>query len=186
MKRLISLILLLVAFCGLFGCSSNSGEAGEESDASGTSTVTPEEDMLSKFESLGFTLDEAKIMVDIFQNVGISQIGEVTTALGTGIDELQSFVAPVYDSEQLQVNFTVENRDLCYVALAGVPGYKPELYISFFGNLKVREERTISMVDLFDRWVDDTDYHQSIEDSYLAKVDYENQEITELKENAIE
>lgn len=114
------------------------------------------------------------------------QIGEITTALGTGIDELQAFVAPVYDSNQLQVNFTIENRDLCYVALAGVPGYKPELYISFFGKLKVREERTISMVDLFDRWVDDTDYHQPIEDSYLAKVDYENQEIIELKENAIQ
>ena len=186
MKKLISFILLLITLCGLTGCSGNSGKVGEESDVSETSTVTPEEDMLAKFENLGFTSDEAKTMVDIFQNVGISQIGEVTTALGTGIDELQSFVAPVYDSEQLQVNFTVENRDLCYVALAGVPGYKPELYVSFFGNLKVREERTINTVDLFDRWVDDTDYHQPIEDSYLAKIDYENQEITELKENAVQ
>ena len=183
MKKLISFVILLIALFGLIGCSGNSGESEEKSNASETSAVTPEEDMLSKFENLGFTSDEAKTMTDIFQNVGISQIGEITTALGTGIDELQSFVAPVYDSNQLQVNFTIENRDLCYVAL---PGYKPELYISFFGKLKVREERTISMVDLFDRWVDDTDYHQPIEDSYLAKVDYENREIIELKENAIQ
>nr|DAW39028.1 MAG TPA: lipoprotein [Caudoviricetes sp.] len=186
MKKVVSFLLAGLMVVCLAGCSGNSGEDEEESNTSETSSVTPEEDMLSKFENLGFTSDEAKTMTDIFQNIGISQIGEITTALGTGIDELQAFVAPVYDSNQLQVNFTIENRDLCYVALAGVPGYKPELYISFFGKLKVREERTISMVDLFDRWVDDTDYHQPIEDSYLAKVDYENQEIIELKENAIQ
>ena len=141
--------------------------------------------MKAQFETIGFTGEEAETMEEIFQNVGIYEIGDIQPALGTGIDELQSFIAPVYDSNQLQVNFTVENRDLCYVALAGVPGYEPELYINFFGNLKVREARTIHTVDLFDRWVDDTDYHQPIEDSYIAKVDYENQEITELEANAI-
>ena len=29
-------------------------------------------------------------------------------------------------------------------------------------------------------------YHQPIEDSYLAKLDYENQEIIELEENSIQ
>lgn len=185
MKRSLCLLFSLLIILTITSCGTESDEVSD-SEAPDADASAVGESLIDKFVDLGFTEEEATEMEAIFTTVGIGEIGEITTALGTGIDELQAFIAPIYDSNQLQVNFTVENRDLCYVAVAGVPGYEPELYISFFGNLKVREKRTIHTIDLFDRWVDDTDYHQPIEDSYLAKLDYENQEIVELEENSIQ
>lgn len=72
MKKVVSFLLAGLMVVCLAGCSGNSGEDEEESNTFETSSVTPEEDMLSKFENLGFTSDEAKTMTDIFQNIGIS------------------------------------------------------------------------------------------------------------------
>lgn len=149
-----------------------------------TKPTTAKASLFDKFVSLGFTSEEAEEMKEIFYTVGITEIGDVKNPDQT-IDSLVSYVAPIYDSQQLQVIFTVENRELCYVELTGVSGTQPKFYVNFWGNLKVKEEQTKKSFVLFERWIDDTDYHQPIEDSYRIKLDWENKELVELKENGM-
>lgn len=109
-------------------------------------------DISSKMVSLGFTEDEADRIRDIFTTVGITEMGSVKPGAGDGIDNLQSFIAPVFNSYQLQVNFTIENRTLCYIELAGIPASKYETYVSMFGKPKVREVDTVIAITLYDIW----------------------------------
>ena len=210
MKRLISFILAMTM---LVGCGSTTEvevpdenntstvqeanepeEAPKKEDAEEEQPAAPKEfnpeeqtdDLAAMFMHIGFTEDEAKEMEEIFDVLGIREGRNIRLLLGSGIDEMQTFAFDPYNSKNLQVNCTVENRELCLVWLAGLAGYRPVFKVNFFGKIKVKEERTKESVDMFNRWVDDTDYHQPIEDSYLVTIDWENMELTEYKEGAIE
>ena len=206
MKRLISVLLALVMILSLVACGGSSGENENNveppkqieldkvnttwnNDWSEGDKFDPEkqtDDLASMFVYIGFTEDEAAEMEEIFDTLGISEGRNIRLMpYGDGIDGLQSFAFDPYDSENLQVNCTVENRELCLVWLAGIPGYKPVFKVGFFGKPKIAEEMTKESVDMFNRWVDDTDYHQPIADSYLVTIDWEEMKLSEYKEGSL-
>lgn len=67
-----------------------------------------------KLRELGFTVEEATSIYNIFVKIGVNQISEVQKGAGTGIDNLQSFVAIANNDKKLKFYFTVENRELYY------------------------------------------------------------------------
>lgn len=67
-----------------------------------------------KLRELGFTVEEATSIYNIFVKIGVNQISDVQKGAGTGIDNLQSFVAIANNDKQLKFYFTVENRQLYY------------------------------------------------------------------------
>lgn len=144
------------------------------------------DDLAAMFMYIGFTEEEAAEMEEIFDTLGIHEGRNIRLMpYGDGIDGLQAFAFDPYDSKNLQINCTVENRDLCLVWLAGIPGYKPVFKIGFFGRPKIVEEMTKESVDMFNRWVDDTTYHQPIEDSYLVTIDWDEMKLSEYKEGTL-
>ena len=199
MKRLLALVLaMMITLTGCGGSEENvSMEEDQkmavevEEDAGGkveAKEFVPEEqtdDLTAMFMHIGFTEEEAAEMEEIFDTLGIHEGRNIRLLLGSGIDELQTFAFDPYDSKNLQINCTVENRELCLVWLAGIPGYKPVFKIGFFGRPKIVEEMTKESVDMFNRWVDDTDYHQPIEDSYLVTIDWEEMTLSEYKEGTL-
>ena len=208
MKRLLTLVLAMTVFLTACGGSEtefkkngesqtaveevgeNAEEGRTEKDVEEkTGEFDPEEqtdDLSAMFMHIGFTEEESAEMEEIFDTIGIHEGRNIRLLLGSGIDELQTFAFDPYNSKNLQVNCSVENRELCLVWLAGVTGYKPVFKIGFFGRPKVVEEMTKESVDMFNRWVDDTDYHQPIEDSYLVTIDWEEMKLSEYKEGTLE
>jgi hypothetical protein len=63
---------------------------------------------------LGFTVEEASTMQHIFLRVGIDSLSEIQAAIGTGIDNVQSFTAIANDNSDQKFFFTVENRIIFY------------------------------------------------------------------------
>lgn len=207
MKRLIAVLLELVMVLPLVACGGSTGENesnnveppkqieldkvnttwnNDWSEGDEFDPTKQTDDLASMFVYIGFTEDEAAEMETIFDTIGIHECRNIRLMPhGDGIDGLQAFVFDPYDSENLQVNCTVENRELCLVWLAGIPGYKPVFKIGFFGKPKITEEVTKESVDMFNRWVDDTDYHQPIEDSYLVTINWEEMKLSEYKEGAL-
>lgn len=196
MKKLIcvALALSLLSGCGSSNPSVDYNEKEGASQNEPAVSSSPEkefdpeaqtDDLAEMFMHIGFTEDEAKEMEGIFDVLGIHEGRNIRLLYGTGLDEMQTFAFDPYNSKNLQVNCTVENRELCLVWLAGIPGYKPVFKIGFFGKPKVVEESTKESVDMFNRWVDETDYHQPIEDSYLVTIDWEEMKISEYKEGTL-
>ena len=67
-----------------------------------------------QLRKLGFTVDEATSIYNIFVRIGVNQISDIQKGAGTGIDNLQSFVAIANNDKKLKFFFTVENRQLYY------------------------------------------------------------------------
>lgn len=68
----------------------------------------------TQLRELGFTVEEATSIYNIFIKIGINQISNVKKGSGTGIDNLQSFVAIANNDEKKKFYFTVEKRELYY------------------------------------------------------------------------
>lgn len=68
----------------------------------------------TKLRQLGFTVDEATSIYNIFVKIGINQIDDVKLGAGSGIDNLQSFVATANKDKKKKFYFTVEKRQLYY------------------------------------------------------------------------
>lgn len=202
-KTLVSVMLVLCCLFSIVGCggdtsepvdtsippSSSNVQADEQTvppDSSITSEPSnlPEEpnsnqssDISQKMVGLGFTEDEAESIRDIFMTVGITEIGSIKSGPGDGIDNLQSFVAPVFNSNQLQVNFAIENRTLCFIELAGIPASQYEAYVSMFGKLKVRKVDTSIAVTLYDIWDENGEIAEG-EAGYMAVYNHDEQIIS--------
>lgn len=207
-KKLIFLIrkhILLVALCStflLFAVAStvSSGVATTEqvettakvqeptTEKATTEIATTEkvDTMVSQFITLGFTQAEAQEMKEIFATVGITEISNVHVAIGSGIDNLQSFTCDIYDYHKdkggISVHFTVDKRQLCFISLDGIPTTKTDYaYINIFGNVKFKTSNSTKSVTLYDKW----DENGEIDNSaigYQAVFDYEDKKITNYEE----
>ncbi|MGN0535725.1 MAG: zinc-ribbon domain-containing protein [Eubacterium sp.] len=138
--------------------------------------------MQKQFENIGLSAAEAKEYEQIFNKLGLKQISNIEPGVGDGsVNGLQAYRCKLYDYTSLQINFTVENRKLCYVEIAGLPASKSEFYIGMFGNLKTKQVQTTTSVTMYEIWDDDgnIDYNKS---GYLAVFDYENEKISEYNE----
>lgn len=138
--------------------------------------------MIQQFIDLGFTQDEAKEMKEIFTTVGITEISNIRTAMGEGIDKLQAFICDVFeyskDKGGISVHFTIEKRQLCFISLDGIPATKTDYYyIDIFGNVKAKTSNSVKSVTLYDVWDENGEI---IPDAvgYQAVFDYENSKIT--------
>ena len=117
-----------------------------------TTPVLSQTDWETVFRENEFSDDEISEYKEIFDTIGISNYHDV-------------------DSNELQLNVTLENRKIIYVALAGIPDTKTEAYINWRGKLKFKTVGTTTSVDLYS----DTD------GGYLAKVDWENKTISAIE-----
>ena len=137
-------------------------------DVVDTTPVLSQTDWETVFRENEFSDDEISEYKEIFDAIGISDYHDVDIH-ENGIMHIVR--GKVYDSNELQLNVTLENRKIIYVALAGIPDTKTEAYINWRGKLKFKTVGTTTSVDLYS----DTD------GGYLAKVDWENKTISAIE-----
>lgn len=136
---------------------------------------------VKQFKEVGFNQKEAEKLSKQFDKMGIEEISDIEPIAGTGIDDLQSFRCKMYDYDTLQVNFTIEDRDLIFLEIAGLPATKTEFYINMFGNLKTKQVGTTTSVTLFDCEVDNDGNTIQNSKRMIAVFDNENKKITACK-----
>lgn len=149
------------------------------SEETTSSAPAPENTMVAQFQQLGFTEAEAKDLKSKFETVGITQISNIQTSIGSGIDDLQSYVCNIFNyKNSLSLQFTIENRQLCYISLNGIPTEKvSHLYINVFGNVKTKVVNSTKSAVLYDLWDEDGEIIKNGV-GYKAVFDYENSKIT--------
>lgn len=130
--------------------------------------ILSQTDWETVFVENGFSDDEISEYKEIFDTIGVSDYHDVDIH-ENGIMHIVR--GKVYDSNELQLNVTLENRKIIYVALTGIPDTKTEAYINWRGKLKFKTVGTTTSVDLYS----DTD------GGYLAKVDWENKTISAIE-----
>lgn len=137
MKKLL-LAVICVAF--LVGCGAEGApaEQGEDENANN--------DWAEAFAEVGFTEDEIAGYREIIETVGVKEFHDVEV-IENGIMHIVR--GKVYDSSNLQVNMTLENREIIYIELAGIPDVKNVPYINWRGKLKNRREDTKTSVELY-------------------------------------
>lgn len=135
-----------------------------------------ESNLISQFQSLGLTADEATQVARIFTNVGITQIDEIKPRLGTGIDDLQSYLGLCYGYKNVSTVFTFDKRRLCYIDFT-FPDSDEKLYISLTGKVKVKSESSSKTVVMYDMLDDETGEFDSSRSGYVAKLDWESKKI---------
>lgn len=126
MKKILSAIMLIVLLCSLIGCGSNSDSAdggyvnGKKVDGEIADIET--DNLVEKLCSFGFTESEAQEIREIFLLCGVTDIdGAKPTDSSATIDGLISY-RYVIDKDRT-VWFTIDNRELFYIALNGVDVY---------------------------------------------------------------
>lgn len=123
MKKIVSVFMLIALLCSLIGCGSNSDGGyvnGKKVDGEISDIET--DNLVEKLCSFGFTESEAREIREIFLLCGVTDIdGAKPTDSNATIDGLISY-RYVIDKDRT-VWFTIENRELFYIALNGVDVY---------------------------------------------------------------
>ena len=132
--------------------SENAENGQENTTGNNESTLDGSTDLLTQFVAIGFTEAEAASLVDKFTTMGLTEVSNIDAITGNGIDGLQAFRAKVFDYDTLTLQFTIENRQLCYVSVNGFPAEKVEYYINFFGKLKYKIVNTKKEIVFYDIW----------------------------------
>lgn len=129
----------------------------------------PINDWETVFSEKGFTQEEISSYKEILTNVGITDFHDVELFENGRMHIVRG---KIYDSENLQVNVTLEERKIIFVELAGIPAEKTEAYINWRGKIKFKTVGTKKAVDLY----------YDIEGGYVAKLDWENNTILPYNE----
>lgn len=122
----------------------------------------------SALSEAGFTDDEIESYREVFNTVGVTGFHDVSIVQN---DPMTIICGKIYDSENLQLNVTLENRQIIYVELAGIPDTKAEAYLNWRGKLKWKTVDTKKAVDLY----------SDTEGGYLAVLDWENKTVAEYE-----
>ena len=154
MKRTMILIVSLLIL-GIFLLSGCSGSDNSDSVAWDTS-----------FSEAGFSVDEIESYREVLNTVGINDYHDVSI-IDNG--DMTIVRGKIYDSDNLQLNVTMENHNIIYNGLTGIPAKHAEPYFNWRGQLKTRTVNTTEEVDLYA----DTD------GGYLAVLDWENKTVSE-------
>lgn len=159
MKRIIMLFTTICLLLAFTGCGDNSVETEKEVPT----------DWRTVFNESGFTEEEISSYEEILTNVGIIDYHDVEVFENGRMHIVRG---KIYDSENLQVNVTLEDRKIIYVQLAGIPAEKTEAYINWRGKIKFETVGTKKGVDLY----------YDISGGYVAKLDWENNTILPYNE----
>lgn len=122
----------------------------------------------TSFSEAGFTDDEIENYREVLNTVGVTDFHDVSIVQN---DPMTIICGKIYDSEDLQLNVTLENRQIIYVELAGIPDTKAEAYLNWRGKLKWKTVDTKKAVDLY----------SDTEGGYLAVLDWENKTVAEYE-----
>lgn len=122
----------------------------------------------SALSEAGFTDDEIESYREVLNTVGVTDFHDVSIVQN---DPLTIIRGKIYDSENLQLNMTLENHQIIYVELAGIPDTKSEAYLNWRGKLKWKTVDTKKAVDLY----------SDTEGGYLGVLDWDNKTISEYE-----
>lgn len=122
----------------------------------------------SALSEAGFTDDEIASYQEVFDTVGVTDFHDVSIVDN---DPMTIIHGKIYDSEDLQLNVTLENHQIIYVGLAGIPDTKAEAYLNWRGKLKWKTVDTKKAVDLY----------SDTEGGYLGVLDWDNKTISEYE-----
>lgn len=139
------LLLALACVLLLVGCGGETSDV-DDSPAPVEQEETANNDWAETFANAGFTEDEIAGYREIIETVGVKEFHDVEV-IENGIMHIVR--GKVYDSSNLQVNMTLENREIIYIELAGIPDVKNVPYINWRGKLKNRKEDTKTSVELY-------------------------------------
>lgn len=161
--------MILVMAVGLLFVLCSCGGSKE-----GTSSAEPSEEVLTDwkaaFSEAGFSEDEISGYREVFDTIGVTDFHDVDV-MENGVMHIVR--GQIYDSPNLQLNVTLENRQIIYVEIAGIPDTKTEAYINWRGKLKTKTVDTVTSVEMF----------SDTEGGYLAVLDWENKTISQYGEN---
>ena len=144
-------------------------ESASEPEESVSETVdNMKNDWETAFKDSGFSDEEIAEYKEILTKVGITDYHDVEV-IENGI--MHIVLGKIYDAEDLQLNVTLENRKIIYIELTGLPATDTEAYINWRGKVTFRTVNTTKSVALYD----------DIEGGYLAALDWENKEISEIE-----
>lgn len=104
----------------------------------------------------------------MFDTVGVTDFHDVSIVDN---DPMTVICGKIYDSKDLQLNVTLENRQIIYVELAGIPDTKTEAYFNWRGKVKWKTVHTIKTVELY----------SDTEGGYLGVLDWDNKTISEYE-----
>ena len=122
----------------------------------------------SALSEAGFTDDEIESYREVFDTVGVTNFHDVSIEDN---DPMTVICGKIYDSEDLQLNVTLEDRQIIYVELAGIPDTKTEAYLNWRGKVKWKTLHTKKAVDLY----------SDTEGGYLAVLDWDNKTVAEYE-----
>ena len=109
----------------------------------------------SAFSEAGFTDDEIASYRKVFDTIGVTDFYDVSIVDN---DPMTIVRGKIYDSEDLQLNVMLENRQIIYVELAG-------------GKVKWKTVNTKKAVELY----------SDTEGGYLGVLDWDNKTISEYE-----
>lgn len=134
--------------------------------------TTPEPEVITDWKTVfsdnGFTDEEIAAYEEILTIVGITDYHDVEVYENGTMHIVRG---KIFDSENLQVNVTLENRNIILVELAGIPAQNTEAYINWRGKIKFKTVDTKKSVDLY----------YDVDGGYIAKLDWENNEIVPIE-----
>ncbi len=175
------LLMLAIALAIAIPAANKTKKRNEETNSAEDNTMDNSIDLATQFIEIGFTQTEAESLVDKFTTMGLTDVSNIEASVGDGIDGLQSFRAKIFDYDTLTLQFTIENRQLCYVSVNGFPAEKVDFYINFFGKLKYKIVNSKKSIIFYDIWDENGEI---IEDAvgYKAVWDRESNTIKEYTE----
>lgn len=148
---------VLFTCISLTGCGSASKQEAEPVDW----TVT--------FADKGFSEDEIASYKEILDTLGITDFHDVDITENGAMHIVRG---EIFDSSNLQVNMTLENRSVIYVEIAGIPDTKTEAYINWRGKIKVKTVDTKTTAEMY----------SDTEGGYLAVLDWDTKTISEYED----
>lgn len=167
LSALFGLILLIACVVILFGLA-NRPDDGQVDSTTSSEVIEAATDWKTVFLESGFTDDEIAAYDEILTTVGITDFHDVEV-IENGIMHIVR--GKIFDSDTLQVNVTLENREIILVELAGIPATNTDAYINWRGKIKFKTVDTKKSVDLY----------YDVEGGYIAKLDWENKMIEPIE-----
>lgn len=128
----------------------------------------PNNDWKTTFTKHGFTETEISSYEEMLLTVGITEFHDVDI-VENGVMHIVR--GKIFDSSNLQLNVTMENRKIFLIELAGIPAEKTEAYINWRGKIKFKTVDTTKSVDLY----------YDMDGGYIAKLDWDSNTILPIE-----
>lgn len=164
-------LLMLVGYCALV-------YEPKESLEDELARITPEPTQMALTEQLGITID-AEAFVENWNKLP-SELEVVGLGDLKAVDKIENGIMTVIraktnDSRELDVTVTLENGEVIYIMLSGIPTTKSKVKIGIFGKIKTEKQSDVASVDMFS---DTEGGYLAVYDSAAGTItDYETGEV---------